>query len=67
MKSSNSPTYFAFLALGTFIMAVISFTGIFFSKTDLISRLITGSLWSLVTFGWLGQFFNSRIKQKGIN
>ncbi len=64
MKSPNSPAYFAFLAAGSFLMAVISFSGIFSSKADLIGRLITGSLWSLVSFGWLGQFFHVRTRQK---
>lgn len=64
MKMPKSPAYFAFLAIGSFLMAVISFTGIFFLKDDLIGRLIVGSAWSIVTFGWMGQFFNSRIQNK---
>lgn len=64
VKWTNSPKYFALLAAVSFLMAVISFSGIFFMKEDLTGRLITGSAWSLVVFGWLGQFFSSRQKNK---
>ncbi len=64
MKTSKSPAYFAFLAAGSFLMAAISFSGVLLFKEDLIGRLITGSVWRLVTLGWLGEFFHVRIKQK---
>jgi len=63
-KWSNSPGYYAVLTTGTFLMAVISFSGLFFFKEDLIGRLISGSAWSLVTIGWLGQFYQAKRKQE---
>jgi hypothetical protein len=63
-KWSNSPGYYAVLTAGTFLMAVISFSGLFFFKEDIIGRIISGSAWSLVTIGWLGQFYQAKMKQE---
>ena len=63
MKLQNSPKYLAFLAVGSFLMAIISYSGLLFLKADLVGRLITGSAWSIVSFGWLVNFFNARIKK----
>ncbi|UCF64763.1 MAG: hypothetical protein JSW33_02705 [bacterium] len=67
VKWSNSPAYYAGLSAATFLMAAISFSGVFFFKEDLIGRLISGSAWSLVMFGWLGQYYQARMKGKQHN
>ncbi|NIR47353.1 hypothetical protein GWO43_02610 [candidate division KSB1 bacterium] len=58
----GSPKYFASLAFGSCLLAIISFTGLV-TKADLVGRLIMGVAWSIVTFGWLGQYFQSKQKQ----
>jgi len=59
IKLQTSPKYFLFLTIGSFLMVVISFSGIFFQYEDISGRLITGFAWSIVTFGWLGQYFRT--------
>jgi hypothetical protein len=61
MELLYSPKYYAFLAAGSFLMAALSFSGLFLQQEDLIGRLITGSAWSIVTLGWLGQLFQARV------
>ena len=63
MKFQTSPRYYAFLAVGSFLMTVLTFSGIFFLKEDVVGRLIIGLAWSLVTLGWLGQFFHASKKE----
>ena len=64
MRLQTSPKYNAFLAIGSFLMAALTFSGLFFLKEDIVGRLITGSAWSLVTLGWLGQYFYAYQKSK---
>ena len=63
-KWTYSSGYYAFLTLATFLMAIISFSGIFFFKEDITGRLISGSAWSLVTLGWLSKFFKVKMRNK---
>jgi len=63
-KWTHSSRYYAFLTVATFLMALVSFSGLFFFKEDVTGRLISGSAWSLVTLGWLGQFLKVKIKHK---
>ena len=59
MKLHTSPKYYAFLAVGSFLITVLTFSGILFLKEDAVGRLITGLVWSLVTLGWLGHYFHA--------
>jgi len=58
-KWQNSTRYFAFLATGSFLMAVITFWGVFL-EADLTGRIIVGIVWTLVSLGWLGQYFRAK-------
>lgn len=59
MKSTSSPRYYAFLAIVSFCMVVLSFTGIFM-KAEITGRLIMGFAWSVVFIGWIMQLINAR-------
>lgn len=64
MKLQTSSTSYAFLTVGSLLMTVLTFSGIFFLKEDVVGRLIVGLSWSLVTLGWLGQLFHASKKDK---
>ena len=64
VKLTKSPQYYAVLAAISYLMMVISFSGIFFLKEDIIGRLITGTAWSVVAFGWLRHYFYTRLKNQ---
>jgi len=54
------PKYFLTLAAVCLLIAIVSLSGIFYMKDDLVGRFIFFGTWALVAIGWLGQYHNSK-------
>ena len=62
-QSKNSTLYFLILSISALSIALIFISGIVL-KTDLTGRIIIGSIWLIVSIGWLGKYFHTRKQTK---
>jgi hypothetical protein len=59
----NSKLYFLILAMCSLSIALIFISGIVL-KMDLVGRILIGSLWLVVSIGWLSNFFYRKYNEK---
>jgi hypothetical protein len=57
----QSKFYYPFLIIVSLILAMIFYSGIVL-KEDLTGRIIIGSVWIVVSAGWLRQYFYNKVK-----
>ena len=58
----HSKFYFPFLIIVSLILAIIFYSGIVL-KEDITGRIIIGTVWLIVSAGWLGQFIHKKVGQ----
>lgn len=62
-KWYRSEFYYHFLITVSMILAIIFYTGIVITN-DLTGRIILGSIWLVVSIGWLSKYFNMKKVKK---
>jgi uncharacterized membrane protein YczE len=57
----QSKFYHLFLIITSLVLAILFYSGIVL-KDDLTGRIIIGTVWFVVSIGWLGQYVNKIVK-----
>lgn len=58
-KKSN--LYYLILSICALSISLLIISGIVL-KTDLVGKIILGSLWLIVSIGWFGQYIHKKVK-----
>ena len=64
-KWNKSEYYFPFLTIVSLILAIIFYSGMVINN-DLTGRILIGSIWLIVSIGWLSKFMNMKKVKKQV-
>lgn len=55
----DSKYYYPFLIIGSLVIAIIVYSGVVM-KGDMTGRILIGSVWLLVSIGWIGRYLHTK-------